>query len=99
MRFLITGGAGFLKSHLTDALLEHGDEVTIIDVASDLKMRHHLGNPRFRFVRDCILKRHILAGLISRCDLVHQLEPWSAALTCTAPGGTPFLVKPGRPTD
>lgn len=73
MRFLITGGAGFLGSHLTDALLERGDEVTILDVASDLKVRHHLGNPRFRFVRDSILNRDILDGLISWCDVVYHL--------------------------
>lgn len=73
MRFLITGGAGFLGSHLTDALLEQGDEVTILDVASDLKVRHHLAHPRFRFVRDSILNREILDGLISWCDVVYHL--------------------------
>lgn len=73
MRFLITGGAGFLGSHLTDALLERGDEVTILDVASDLKVRHHLSRPRFRFVRDSVLNREILDGLISWCDVIYHL--------------------------
>lgn len=73
MRFLITGGAGFLGSHLTDAFLAQGHEVTILDVASDLKVRHQLANPRFRYVRDSILNREILEGLIGWCDVVYHL--------------------------
>ncbi|MBI4488756.1 MAG: NAD-dependent epimerase/dehydratase family protein [Deltaproteobacteria bacterium] len=72
MKVLITGGAGFLGSHLTDAHLERGDEVTILDVASDLKVRHQLGNPRFRYVRDSVLNREILEGLVSWCDLIYH---------------------------
>jgi UDP-glucose 4-epimerase len=72
VKVLITGGAGFLGSHLTDAHLERGDEVTILDVASDLKVRHQLGNPRFRYVRDSVLNREILEGLVSWCDLIYH---------------------------
>ena len=72
MKVLITGGAGFLGSHLTDALLAQGEEVTILDVASDLKVRHQLGNPRFHYVRDSVLNREILEGLISWCDLIYH---------------------------
>jgi UDP-glucose 4-epimerase len=73
MRFLITGGAGFLGSHLSDALLEQGHDVTILDSASDLKVRHQLGNPKFRYVRDSILNREILEGLVGWCDVVYHL--------------------------
>lgn len=73
MKVLITGGAGFLGSHLTDAHLARGDEVTILDVATDLKVRHHLGNPRFRYVRESVLNREILDGLVLWCDLIYHL--------------------------
>lgn len=73
MKILITGGAGFVGSHLTDAFLAQGDEVTILDVASDLKVQHNIGNPRFRLVRDSVLNREILESLIAWCDYVYHL--------------------------
>ncbi|MGH7828916.1 MAG: NAD-dependent epimerase/dehydratase family protein, partial [Candidatus Binatia bacterium] len=73
MRILITGGAGFIGSHLADAFLERGDEVTILDVAPDLKVRHQHDNPGFRYVRDSILNREIIEGLIAWSDVVYHL--------------------------
>jgi len=73
MKVLITGGAGFLGSHLSDAFLARGDEVTILDVIGDLKVRHHVDNPRFRYVRDSVLNAEILDGLVARSDLVYHL--------------------------
>ena len=73
MKVLITGGAGFLGSHLTDAFLARGDEVTILDVIGDLKLRQHLGNPRFQYVRESVFNTEILDGLVMRADLVYHM--------------------------
>ena len=72
MRVLITGGAGFLGSHLTDALLDAGEDVAILDIASDAKVRHHLDNPKFRYVRDSVMNREILEGLCAWSDIVYH---------------------------
>ncbi len=73
MNVLITGGAGFLGSHLSDAFLRRGDDVTILDVIGDLRVRHHVDNPHFRYVRDSVLNAEILDGLVARSDLVYHL--------------------------
>ena len=80
MRVLITGGAGFIGSHLAEAYLEKGDEVYIIDDLStgSLDNINHLKeNAGFRkrlFVHiDTILNRDILLELVGTCDVVHHL--------------------------
>lgn len=73
MNVLITGGAGFLGSHLSDALLGRGDDVSILDVIGDRRVRHQLDNPHFRYVRDSVLNAEILDGLVARSDLVYHL--------------------------
>lgn len=72
MKILITGGGGFLGSHLADAFLARGDEVSILDIAPDAKVRHHRGNPRFHYVRDSVFNQEILEKLIASCDLIYH---------------------------
>ena len=57
MRALITGGAGFIGSHLADALLERGDDVAVIDDLSTGRMeniQHLKPKPRFSYTIDTI---------------------------------------------
>ena len=76
MRVLITGGAGFIGSHLCEALLKKGDKVDIIDDLSTGKMEnisHLLDNENFRFVDDSVLNEQIMYILIERCDMIYHL--------------------------
>ena len=73
MRVLITGGAGFLGSHLAEAWLDRGDEVSVLDLATDVKVRHLRANPRFRVVRESVLNREMLEGLVAWSDLIYHL--------------------------
>jgi len=73
MKALITGGGGFLGSHLTDAFLDRGDEVFILETGLTLKVKHRMANPRLHFVHDSVFNEALLEGLISRVDLVYHL--------------------------
>jgi UDP-glucose 4-epimerase len=73
MRVLITGGAGFLGSHLSEAFINRGDEVFVLDTGSIAKVRHLLNNPRFHYVHDSVFDLEILDGLVSKVDLVYHL--------------------------
>ncbi|MGH9762303.1 MAG: GDP-mannose 4,6-dehydratase, partial [Blastocatellia bacterium] len=76
MKVLITGGAGFIGSHLTERHLERGDEVTIIDDLSTGAMEniHHLkSNPRLTYYIDTITNYRLMAELIDLTDTVYHL--------------------------
>ncbi len=76
MRVLITGGAGFIGSHLSDAYLKRGDEVFIIDdlsTGSIENIQHLKSNPRFHYTIDSVHNQPVLAELVDQCDVVFHL--------------------------
>ncbi|MCX6340356.1 MAG: GDP-mannose 4,6-dehydratase [Candidatus Aureabacteria bacterium] len=76
MRVLITGGAGFIGSHLAEALLGRGAEVDVIDDLSTGSMAnidHLRANERFSYTIDTIMNCPLVAELVDRCDLVYHL--------------------------
>ena len=73
MKVLLTGGGGFVGSHLADGFLARGDEVVVLDNGSVAKTRHLIGKPGFHYVRDSIFDLEILEGLIVKADLIYHL--------------------------
>ncbi len=86
MRAVVTGGAGFVGSHLVDALVERGDEVTVVDDLSSGK-RENL-NPGAAFVE----------GDIREGDRRWRARPPSSTSprrpTCRPPSGGPTTTRP-----
>ncbi|HRX04691.1 MAG TPA: GDP-mannose 4,6-dehydratase [Anaerolineae bacterium] len=73
---LITGGAGFIGSHLAETLLARGDSVTVIDdlsTGSFANIEHLTGNPRFRFAIESITNEVVLDRLASECNVIYHL--------------------------
>ena len=76
MRVLITGGAGFIGSYLSETYLQRGDEVYVIDDLSTGSLdniKPFQNNPRFHFVQDTILNRMAMLELTGICDVLAHL--------------------------
>lgn len=76
MHYLITGGAGFIGSHLADRLLERGDKVVLLDnlsTGSIENIRHLKGSDRMEYHLDSIENRHLLAELVDDADIIVHL--------------------------
>ena len=76
MRALLTGGAGFIGSHLAERLLELGHEVHVLDnlsTGSIDNIAHLKGVDRFSYVIDSVTNEPLLAELVDRADTVVHL--------------------------
>ena len=76
MKVLITGGAGFIGSHLADELIKKGNEVVVLDDLSTGRFENiaHLdGKKNFHFVEGTILNEALVDKLVEKCDVVYHL--------------------------
>jgi UDP-glucose 4-epimerase len=76
MRCLITGGAGFVGSHLSDELLGRGAQVHVLDdlsTGSIENLRHLKGRPRFEYTIDSVANASLVAELVDAADVVYHL--------------------------
>jgi len=76
MKTLITGGAGFIGSHLAEALLERNDEVYVIDnlsTGSIENIEHLKDHPRFHYTIDTIINEPVTAELVDHAEVVFHL--------------------------
>lgn len=73
---LITGGAGFIGSHLAEALLAQGQHVVVIDDLSTGCLENIaplIGQPNFQFVNETIHAESVMDRLVSECDVIYHL--------------------------
>lgn len=76
MRYLITGGAGFIGGHLSEALVAAGHHVVAIDNLSTGRLENVAalsGNPNFQLVIETITNDNVMDRLVSECDLIVHL--------------------------
>lgn len=76
MKALITGGAGFIGSHLAEELLRRGEIVSVIDNLSTGKLQnveHLMASPRFTIAFETILNETVMDRLVSECDIIYHL--------------------------
>ena len=76
MKSLITGGAGFVGSHLADRLVERGDQVILLDDLSTgrfANIEHLIGGPTVEFVLGSVLNADLVDHVVSKADVVYHL--------------------------
>lgn len=76
MRYLLTGGAGFIGSHLSEAILKRGGFVSVIDDLSTggIENIQHLKERKgFQYVLDSVLNRPVMAELVDEADTILHL--------------------------
>ena len=76
MKYLVTGGAGFIGSHLCDALIKRGDSVVVLDNLSTgnrKNIEHLVGNPSFELIEGSILDVEVVDNAVASVDHVLHL--------------------------
>jgi UDP-glucose 4-epimerase len=73
VKVLITGGTGFLGSHLAEACLERGDEVLVMDTAGTAKIEHLMGNSRLAYHNASLLNPDVIDRLMRGVELVYHM--------------------------
>ena len=76
IRALITGGAGFVGSHLAERLLQSGYQVTVIDNLSTGQLQNiecMMADPNFSYAVEDIRNIHVIDRLVSECDIIFHL--------------------------
>ena len=95
MKVLITGGAGFIGSHLAEKLIRRGDQIIALDDLSTGRyenIAHLHGNPHFQMVVGSILDEFLLNKYVEKCDVLFHLaaavgvelvvkKPWESLIT------------------
>ncbi|OGG38037.1 nucleoside-diphosphate sugar epimerase [Candidatus Jorgensenbacteria bacterium GWC1_48_12] len=75
-KILITGGAGFIGSHLTEKLLQRGEEVFVIDnlsTGSSENIKQLENNPKFHFIKGSVLDRDLVVQTVAKVDEIYHL--------------------------
>jgi UDP-glucose 4-epimerase len=76
MRYLITGGAGFIGSHLAEELLRRGHEVYVLDdlsTGSINNIKHLKTHDKFHYIVDTVMNRALTAELVDAVDIIYHL--------------------------
>jgi UDP-glucose 4-epimerase len=76
VRVLVTGGAGFIGSHLVDALMARGYEVVVLDNLSNGSLKNitaWINDPRFTFVKGDLLRSSNIINVVKDCDVIFHL--------------------------
>ncbi|RPJ61946.1 MAG: NAD-dependent epimerase/dehydratase family protein [Dehalococcoidia bacterium] len=77
MKYLVTGGAGFIGSHLVDELMSLKNEVTVVDNLSSGKLeflKNNMGKPGFTFINGDLVNSKIAGETVRDCDVVFHLS-------------------------